>query len=67
MSVITKNLAAYAEIVEAGKPPITNNFRLAPKAMSRRNRRAVRTLQVKAALKKLFPMEMHLIEKRRIG
>jgi hypothetical protein len=67
MNQTTKNLYAYADIVNGDKPPITNNFRLAPKAMSRRNHRAGRTLQVKAALKKLFPMEMHLIEKRRIG
>lgn len=67
MNQTTKNLYAYADIISETKAPITHNFALTLKARTRRSQRAGRTNMVKAALKKLFPMEMHLAEKRRIG
>lgn len=57
---------AYAEIIADERPPIMNRYQLSAKARVARSRRAVRTLRVKAALKKLFPMEMHLMEKRNL-
>lgn len=66
MKKAVDNLYAYADILQGAKPPIMNRYQLTAKARLQRSRRAVRTLRVKAALKKLFPMEMHLMAKKEI-